>query len=129
MLYVSSISPPCFSFPPLYSLSRRLIWTLSRGETDRIESLQQVNWSKTRFDAICAQLLPFLTQSGFHPSKVFFVPVGATTGVNLVEKVEGEEGLGAWYDGKTLVEQLGQFYFSFPSSPSLPHFTLSYIEC
>lgn len=49
--------------------------------------------------------MPFLSQTGFHPSKVFFVPVGATTGENVVGREN--EILNSWYTGPTLVEQLG----------------------
>lgn len=65
----------------------------------------QVGWAQSRFDDIRTQLRPFLTQSGFHPSKVTFIPVGATSGENLVERKN--EILNSWYDGPTLVEQLG----------------------
>lgn len=68
--------------------------------------LLQVGWAESRFEDIKSQLQPFLAQSGFHPLKVFFVPVGATSGENLVERKN--EILQSWYDGPTLVEQLGK---------------------
>lgn len=70
------------------------------------EARKQVDWSQTRFDQIRSQLIPFLTQSGFHPTKVTYIPVGATTGENLVERTN--EILTSWYEGLTLVEQLGE---------------------
>lgn len=71
-------------------------------------SLSKVHWAKDRYDDICEQLRPFLVQSGFHPSKTKFVPVGAMLGVNLAvcEGPDAEE-LRGWYKGPTLVEQLG----------------------
>lgn len=65
----------------------------------------QVRWAQARYENIREQLAPFLTQSGFQPSKVFFVPVGATTGENIVER--SNEILNSWYSGPTLIEQLG----------------------
>ncbi|KAG6831884.1 hypothetical protein H0H92_007001 [Tricholoma furcatifolium] len=51
-----------------------------------INKLDQVNWDKDRFEEICTAMQPFLVQSGFHPSKTKFVPVGAMEGVNLVNR-------------------------------------------
>ncbi|KAK7060217.1 hypothetical protein VNI00_000982 [Paramarasmius palmivorus] len=72
-----------------------------------INKLDQVQWSKARYTEICDYLRPFLVQSGFHPSKTKFVPVGAMLGVNLVSR-EGDAGaeLRQWYDGPTLVDYL-----------------------
>ncbi|KAF8974680.1 P-loop containing nucleoside triphosphate hydrolase protein [Flammula alnicola] len=52
-----------------------------------------------RYDEICSELRPFLTQSGFQPSKTAFVPVGAMQGVNLVGLDEAM--LRKWYKGPT----------------------------
>ena len=71
-------------------------------------SSSQVDWNKDRYDDICDQLRPFLTQAGFSPSKAEFVPVAALSGVNLGSR-EGEEakGLNTWYSGPTLADLLG----------------------
>ncbi|SGY94389.1 BQ5605_C037g11647 [Microbotryum silenes-dioicae] len=69
-----------------------------------VNKLDAVGWAQSRFETIQEQLSPFLTQSGFQPSKVSFVPVGAMSGENLVER--RNEILKAWYEGPTLVEQL-----------------------
>lgn len=67
----------------------------------------QVNWSKARYDEIKDQIKPFLVQSGFHPSKTSFVPVGAMQGVNLIALNMPEAGdLRQWYSGPTLVSLL-----------------------
>lgn len=64
-----------------------------------------------RYEEICSLLRPFLTQSGFHPSKTSFVPVGAMAGINLVNRDNEEAALlNAWYHGPTLVDQLGNSY-------------------
>jgi len=71
----------------------------------------QVDWSRKRFEAIRETLLPFLTtQTGFDKNKVSFVPVGAMSGENLVER--NNEILKSWYEGKTLIETLGTFQSS-----------------
>ncbi|KAJ7781566.1 P-loop containing nucleoside triphosphate hydrolase protein [Mycena metata] len=72
-----------------------------------INKLDQVQWGKNRYEEICALLRPFLTQSGFHPVKTSFIPIGAMLGVNLVA-CEGEDAkqLLEWYQGPTLVDLL-----------------------
>ncbi|KAK7061453.1 HBS1-like protein [Favolaschia claudopus] len=72
-----------------------------------VNKLDQVQWSKDRYEEICMMLRPFLVQSGFHPSKTSFVSIGAMQGVNLVTR-EGEDAkqLAQWYTGATLVELL-----------------------
>ncbi|KAJ7122748.1 P-loop containing nucleoside triphosphate hydrolase protein [Mycena epipterygia] len=74
-----------------------------------INKLDQVHWEKDRYDEICALLRPFLVQSGFHPSKTKFVPVGAMLGINLVA-CEGDDAkqLLEWYNGPTLVDFLNK---------------------
>lgn len=54
-------------------------------------------------------LRSFLVQSGFHPSKTKFIPVGAMAGVNLVARDGPEaEALRKWYNGPALVDLLGR---------------------
>ncbi|KAK4046544.1 hypothetical protein OIV83_005996 [Microbotryomycetes sp. JL201] len=69
-----------------------------------VNKLDAVGWAQSRFDSIREQLRPFLTQLGFQPSKVTFVPVGAMSGENIIARQN--EILDAWYEGPTLVEQL-----------------------
>ncbi|KAM0752359.1 EF Tu GTP binding domain-containing protein [Meredithblackwellia eburnea MCA 4105] len=69
-----------------------------------VNKLDAVRWAQARFDNIRDQISPFLTQSGFAPNKVFYVPVGATTGENVVERKN--EILNSWYEGPTLLKQL-----------------------
>ncbi|KAJ7507450.1 P-loop containing nucleoside triphosphate hydrolase protein [Mycena galericulata] len=72
-----------------------------------VNKLDQVQWEKDRYEEICTLLRPFLVQSGFHPSKTKFVPVGAMLGVNLA-MCEGDDSkqLIEWYKGPTLVDLL-----------------------
>ncbi|KAF9569398.1 EF Tu GTP binding domain-containing protein [Agrocybe pediades] len=72
-----------------------------------INKLDQVNWSRSRYEEISLELSPFLLQSGFQASKTKFVPVGAMQGVNLVSR-EGDASaeLSEWYKGPTLVDLL-----------------------
>ncbi|GAA5940527.1 hypothetical protein JCM10213_001133 [Rhodosporidiobolus nylandii] len=70
-----------------------------------VNKLDQVDYSRKRFEAIKAELQPFLTQVGFEEAKVKFVPVGAFSGENLVNMTD--ERLKAWWDlSDTLVETL-----------------------
>ncbi|KAK4699995.1 elongation factor 1 alpha-like protein, partial [Phenoliferia sp. Uapishka_3] len=71
-----------------------------------INKLDAVRWAEARFENIKEALIPFLSATGFHPSKVFFVPVGATSGENVVGREN--EILESWYNGPTLVQQLDQ---------------------
>jgi elongation factor 1 alpha-like protein len=66
-----------------------------------------VRWSEVRYKNIFDQLFPFLTDIGFMPHKITFVPVSASTGENLTKQTN--ELLRAWYDGPTLVEELGEY--------------------
>ncbi|GAA6051069.1 hypothetical protein JCM3770_005483 [Rhodotorula araucariae] len=69
-----------------------------------VNKLDTVGWSQKRFEAIRDALQPFLTQTGFSPNKVAYVPVGAMSGENLTQRVN--ESLKAWYDGRSLVDEL-----------------------
>ncbi|KAK0231135.1 EF Tu GTP binding domain-containing protein [Armillaria fumosa] len=71
-----------------------------------INKLDVIQWDQSRFKEICKLMHPFLVQSGFHPSKMQFVPVGAMDGVNLAEKPKEVEEFTSWYVGPTLVDCL-----------------------
>lgn len=71
----------------------------------------QVSWDRDRYEEICSLLRPFLVQSGFHPGKTKFVPVGAILGVNLVTRLGDDASqLREWYNGPTLVDLLGKWF-------------------
>ncbi|KAJ3506778.1 hypothetical protein NLJ89_g6680 [Agrocybe chaxingu] len=72
-----------------------------------VNKLDQVEWSRSRYEEICGALRPFLVQTGFQPSKTKFVPVGAMQGINLVS-CDGPTAadLKQWYKGPTLVDLL-----------------------
>ncbi|KAI0637926.1 EF Tu GTP binding domain-containing protein [Trametes polyzona] len=71
-----------------------------------VNKLDQVSWSRARYEEICELLKPFLVQSGFHPSKTRFVPVAAMEGVNLSRAEPTNSPLYEWYKGPTLVDLL-----------------------
>ncbi|KAI0047266.1 hypothetical protein FA95DRAFT_1606178 [Auriscalpium vulgare] len=72
-----------------------------------VNKLDQVDWSRDRYEDVCEQLKAFLVQSGFHPSRTSFVPVGAMAGVNLLDRSGSDVlALRAWYSGPTLVNLL-----------------------
>jgi elongation factor 1 alpha-like protein len=80
--------------------------------------LRKVDWSKDRYEDICNQLKTFLVQSGFLTSKTYFVPVGAMSGVNLVNR-KGQDAvaLNSWYSGPTLAELLGSLLLDIVDEP------------
>ncbi|KAI0332463.1 EF Tu GTP binding domain-containing protein [Cubamyces sp. BRFM 1775] len=71
-----------------------------------VNKLDQVEWSKARYEEICELLKPFLVQSGFNPAKTRFVPVAAMEGVNLARTEPAACPLYRWYKGPTLVDLL-----------------------
>lgn len=74
-----------------------------------VNKMDQVIWAESRYDEIRRLLKAFLGQSGFHPSKIGFVPVAAMLGVNLVDRSSvGAPALTSWYNGPTLVDLLDQ---------------------
>jgi elongation factor 1 alpha-like protein len=72
----------------------------------------QAGWSQARFRSICEQVEPFLLQCGFQAKKLAFIPCGAIVGENLVRRTNAT--LNSWYDGPTLIEQLGEFSLGSP---------------
>ncbi|KAG6833838.1 hypothetical protein H0H87_011772 [Tephrocybe sp. NHM501043] len=75
-----------------------------------VNKLDQVSWEKDRYNEICSILRPFLIQSGFHPSKTKFVPVGAMEGINLVVREGDAHGSGGAVSGRLCggVVQVGE---------------------
>nr|CAH7757422.1 unnamed protein product [Callosobruchus chinensis] len=73
-----------------------------------VNKLDNVSWSKNRFDEIVAKLKGFLKQAGFKESDITFVPCSGLTGQNLVNKPTDAE-LSGWYDGPCLIEVIDNF--------------------
>lgn len=70
-----------------------------------VNKLDTVDWSRERYEEIQQQMTQFLTQAGFAPKNVSFVPCSGLTGGNIVTKPK--ISLVPWYSGPTLVEELG----------------------
>jgi len=70
-----------------------------------INKMDEVNWSKERYEEVKAGVQKLLRMVGYDISKVPFVPISGFTGDNLVEKSSNMP----WYDGPTLVEALDMF--------------------
>lgn len=71
-----------------------------------VNKLDAVGWDAGRYESIVEQLKPFLVGTvGFQASKLSFVPCGAMVGENIASR--RAEDLKSWYDGPTLLEQLG----------------------
>ncbi|KZT39634.1 hypothetical protein SISSUDRAFT_623284 [Sistotremastrum suecicum HHB10207 ss-3] len=72
-----------------------------------INKMDQVSWSRQRYEEIMGLLQTFLMQTGFAVQRIQFVPVGAMLGVNLVDTNQPEaEALRKWYSGPTLADLL-----------------------
>ena len=69
-----------------------------------VNKLDAVGWDQARYDEICAQLQPFLIQAGFKESRLTFIPCGAMSGENLIQRRKPE--LEAWYSGQTVIQRL-----------------------
>ena len=69
-----------------------------------VNKLDNVEWSKDRFDEISERTQSFLVQIGFRQSAIYFVPVSGLSGENLTVRSDG--ALSAWYSGPTLLECL-----------------------
>lgn len=79
-----------------------------------VNKLDNVNWSKQRFDEIVGKLTPFLKQAGYKDQDVTFVPCSGLTGENLNERSKNPS-LTAWYSGLSLVEVIGEIFGKFYS--------------
>lgn len=71
-----------------------------------VNKLDLVDWEISRYEKIVGDLRGFLSQAGFSPSKMNFVPVSAIDGVNLLGLPNPTVSLRKWYNGPTLVELL-----------------------
>eukprot|EP00753_Platysulcus_tardus_P003569 PLAT12468.27.p1 GENE.PLAT12468.27~~PLAT12468.27.p1 ORF type:complete len:586 (+),score=309.92 PLAT12468.27:886-2643(+) len=63
-----------------------------------------VLWAEARFTQIKDALAPFLRSIGLKSKDIFFVPVSAITGENMMERLEA--GVADWYEGPSLFELL-----------------------
>lgn len=66
-----------------------------------ISKLDTCNFSQERFQAIQAQLLPFLKQCGFRPGSIQWLPAVGPSGQNLVQKPTQPEL--AWFKVTSIV--------------------------
>jgi len=70
-----------------------------------INKMDEVNWSKERYEEVKAGISKLLRMIGYKVDKIPFVPISGYLGDNLVEKSKNMP----WYDGPTLVEALDTF--------------------
>lgn len=73
-----------------------------------VNKLDNVEWSKDRYNEIVCKLGTFLKQTGFRESDVTFVPCSGLTGENLTESAKNSL-LTSWYKGPCLVEVIDKF--------------------
>lgn len=69
--------------------------------------MDNVLWSRERFEEICVKLNSFLRHAGFLESDLFFIPCSGLTGENLIEKPKDLSA--AWYNGPTLIDIIGWY--------------------
>ncbi|XP_067142522.1 HBS1-like protein isoform X1 [Centruroides vittatus] len=73
-----------------------------------VNKLDNVDWSKDRYNEIVCKLGVFLKQAGFRENDVTFVPCSGLTGENLTESAQNSL-LTSWYKGPCLVEVIDKF--------------------
>ena len=69
-----------------------------------VNKMDAAEWSQPRFEEIKKQILSFLTNAGFQPKNLAFVPCSGLEGDNILRKTADERA--SWYMGGTLVEEL-----------------------
>lgn len=69
-----------------------------------VNQLDNVGWSKDRFDEISQQVSAFLGSVGFPAQKTTFIPCSGLHGDNIIRKSTEESA--SWYSGATLIEEL-----------------------
>ncbi|PSC70924.1 HBS1 isoform X1 isoform B [Micractinium conductrix] len=73
-----------------------------------VTKLDTCDFDQQRFEAIKAQLEPFLKTCGFRPSAIQWLPAVGPTGENLV-KPPADAALAAWWKGPTLAQAIDNF--------------------
>lgn len=74
-----------------------------------VNKLDNVSWSKDRFDDIHAKLTTFLVrQAGFKESDLTYVPCSGLVGENLSNR-STEPLLTAWFSGPSLLDAISKF--------------------
>eukprot|EP00727_Mastigamoeba_balamuthi_P001562 m51a1_g11402 putative translation elongation factor ef1a initiation factor if2gamma family protein isoform 4 (408) ;mRNA; f:31020-33033 len=72
-----------------------------------VNKMDDLAWSRERYDEIVDKLSPFLRQSGYNPKKdVTFLPISGFRGVNMTTRVD--PAVCPWYSGPCLLEVLDQ---------------------
>ncbi|KAI5690806.1 Elongation factor Tu GTP binding domain [Leishmania braziliensis] len=69
-----------------------------------INKMDEMKWSKERYDEIVGKLKPFLRQNGYDEERaknLIFMPVAGLTGENLIKHVELSHC--DWYKGETMM--------------------------
>lgn len=75
-----------------------------------VNKLDNVSWSKSRFDEIHAKLNTFLTkQAGFKESDLTYVPCSGLVGENLSTR-STEPLLTTWFNGPSLLEAISNTF-------------------
>lgn len=73
-----------------------------------VNKLDNVNWSKDRYNEIVEKLKAFLKSAGYKEADVKFVPCCGLSGENLIRK-STQADLTSWYSGPCLIEVIDSF--------------------
>lgn len=71
-----------------------------------VNKLEMWEWSKERYDYIEAQIKGFLISIDFKENDIFFLPISALQGDNIIKPIEDTKG--GWYKGPTLIEAIDE---------------------
>ncbi|KPA77093.1 putative eukaryotic release factor 3 [Leptomonas pyrrhocoris] len=74
-----------------------------------VNKMDEMKWSKERYDEIVGKLRPFLRQNGYSEEgakNLLFIPVAGLTGENLIKHVDAAHC--DWYKGQTMMEVIDE---------------------
>lgn len=72
--------------------------------------MDTVDWDIERYEEIVKKLGSFLKTAGFREADVSFIPCSGLSGENLTQ-APSQPLLSSWYNGPTLVKQIGLFIY------------------
>lgn len=87
-----------------------------------VNKLDNVNWSKERYNEVVNKLRTFLKQAGFKEADLKFIPCCGLSGENLITK-SSQPLLTSWYSGPCLIDVIDSF--KAPAKPITKPFRLA----
>ncbi|KAI9298597.1 hypothetical protein K502DRAFT_334134 [Neoconidiobolus thromboides FSU 785] len=75
-----------------------------------VNKLDMCDWDEGRYQDIVAKLMEFMTQAGFNPKSLTFIPISGLKGDNLVNSIKNRQHpLNLWYKGPPLLDVIDKF--------------------